>query len=135
MLIMLASDVCRQIIKEQPLALLTQLQSWSVASEELMLSSITYAELIAGVLLTEQREKHMHLVQEFCERLDDIVPWDSVAVDCYTQIQMQAMAANEVLNMNDAMLAAHAISLEAELLTLNPKSFSNISRLQVRVWR
>lgn len=129
MVILLASDICRQIIKEQPLGLLQLLQSWSAKSDELMLSSITYAELIAGVLLTEQREKHMQLVQEFCERLDDIVPWDSGAVDCYTQIQMQAMANNVVLNMNDAMLAAHAVSLNAELLTLNPASFEGIKGL------
>jgi tRNA(fMet)-specific endonuclease VapC len=131
MVILLASDICRHIIKEQPLELLQQLQRWSANSDELMLSSITYAELIAGVLLTEEREKHMHLVQEFCERLDDIVPWDRGAVDCYTEIQMQAMANKAVLNMNDAMLAAHAISLGAELLTLNKGSFTSIKELSL----
>ncbi|MDC0598542.1 type II toxin-antitoxin system VapC family toxin [Gammaproteobacteria bacterium] len=134
MVILLASDVCRYIIKQQPKGLLQSLQGWSAQGDELMLSAITYAELIAGALLTENREKHIKLVQEFCERLDDIVSWDSGAVNCYTDIQMQAMAAGAVLNMNDAMLAAHAISLNAELLTLAKSSFAGMGSLELRIW-
>ena len=131
---LLASDICRLIIKQQPTGLLKELQNRSVQSDEIMLSSITYAELIAGVLLTENKEKHLALVQAFCDRLDDIVPWGRGAVDCYTDIQMQAVANNLPVNMNDAMLAAHAISMDAELLCSNSKSFINIEGLNMNVW-
>lgn len=131
MLILLAPDLCRHIMKTQNVTILKFLEDSSANSDEIMLSSITYAELIAGVLQTKHKEKHMVLVQAFCDRLDDIVAWDRKAVDCYTQIQMWSRASNTRLNMNDAMLAAHALSLNAQLLCLNRKSFSSIEGLKV----
>ncbi len=134
MLVLLATDICRMILKTHAEDLLTTLENWSSQRVEVVISSISYAELVAGALLTENREKHMQLIKEFCERLDDIVPWDSGAVDVYTKIQTQAMRSNQNLNMNDAMLAAHALSLNAKLITSNGGNFSKISNLEVQVW-
>lgn len=134
MTIMLASDVCRLIIRQQPATLLSRLQAWSANGDEVVISAITYAELIAGVLLTENQAMHMHLVEEFCERLEDVVPWNREAVDSYTAIQQQAMREGHSLNMNDAMVAAHALSLKAMLLTLNSKPFAGIDGLALDTW-
>lgn len=134
MIIMLSSDLCRLVIRQQPAALLSQLQAWSVAGDEVVISAITYAELIAGVLLTANQASHMTLVEEFCERLEDVVPWNREAVDSYTAIQQQAMQEGHSLNMNDAMVAAHALSLGATLLTLNSKPFEGIPGLSADTW-
>ena len=134
MIIMLSSDICRLVIRQQPAPLLSRLQAWSVAGDEVVISAITYAELIAGVLLTENQSAHMALVEAFCERLEDVAPWNREAVDAYTAIQMQAMREGHSLNMNDAMVAAHALSLDATLLTLNGKPFSGIAGLAVETW-
>ena len=45
------------------------------------------------------------------------------------------MAAGHALNMNDAMVAAHALSLEAHLLTLSDKAFGAIEGLAVDTWQ
>lgn len=134
MIIMLSSDLCRHILRKQPPELLSRLQAWSAGGEEIVISAITYAELVAGVLLTENRSAHMALVGEFCERLEDVVPWNREAVDSYTAIQMQAMRDGHALNMNDAMVAAHALSLQARLLTLNSKPFAGIAGLDLEMW-
>ena len=134
MIIMLASDTCRSIMRSQPDELLTQLQQWSAASEEIVISSITYAELVAAALLTSEQERHMQLVEEFCARLDAIVPWDSAAVDAYTALQRQLMGEQRVMNMNDVMIAAHAISLEAMLLSGNERGFAGLALLNLRLW-
>ena len=70
MMIMLASDICRTIIRQQPLSLLTQLQEWSVNKDEIVISAITYAELVAAALLTSEQERHMVLVEEFCSQIN-----------------------------------------------------------------
>lgn len=134
MIRMLASDICRTLLRQQPPALLSRLQDWSAVGDEVVVSAITYAELIAGVLLTQDQGRHMRLVEAFCERLEDVVPWDRHAVDAYTAIQQRAMGAGHALNMNDAMVAAHAMSLEASLLTLNSKPFAAIDGLTVETW-
>jgi tRNA(fMet)-specific endonuclease VapC len=134
MVIMLASDLCRHILRRQPATLLSRLQGWSAEGHEVVVSAITYAELIAGVLLTEKQAAHMQLVEEFCDRLEDVVPWDRNAVDTYTAIQQQAMQAGQSLNMNDAMVAAHALSLGARLLVVNNRPFAGIAGLDLESW-
>lgn len=131
MLILLSPEVCRQIILTQDEAVLKSLESWSARGDEIMLSAVTYAELVAGALNTADKAKHMQLVKSFCERLDAIVPWDEDAVDKYTEIQMQAIAEGIITNMNNAMLAAHAICLDASLLCINQKSFEGIEGIKL----
>ena len=134
MIVMLASDICRCILRQQPPALLSELQKWSANSDEIVVSAITYAELVAAALLTSEKDRHMQLVDEFCERLDAVVPWDSGAVDAYTGLQRQLMLEHRTLNMNDVMIAAHALSLQARLLTVSEKSFAGITGLDLQLW-
>lgn len=131
MLILLSPDICRHIILTQDEVALTMLETWTARGDEIMLSAITYAELVAGALQTTDKNKHMSLVKAFCERLDAIVPWDEDAVDQYTEIQMQALAKGVVTNMNNAMLAAHALCLDARLLCLNRKSFADMKGVKL----
>jgi len=134
MIVMLASDVCRAILRQQPRALLSQLQQWSANSDEIVVSAITYAELVAAALLTAEKDRHMQLVDEFCDRLDAVVPWDSGAVDAYTGLQRRLLAEQRTLNMNDVMIAAHALSLQARLLTCSERSFAGIAELDLQLW-
>ena len=131
MLILLSPDICRHIILKQDENTLTMLESWSARGDEILLSAISYAELIAGALQTTNKEKHMTLVKAFCERLDAIVPWDENAVDQYTQIQLQALSKGTITNMNNAMLAAHAMCLDARLLCMNSKHFADIEGVKL----
>lgn len=131
MIIMLSADICRLIMKEQPPELLARLQDWSENSDEVVISAITYAELVAGALLTGNQTMHMELVEGFCDRLEDVMPWDRGAVDSYTAIQQRAMQEGHAFNMNDAMVAAHAMSLDATLLTINTKPFAAIPGLSL----
>ncbi len=134
MIVMLASDLCRTVLRQQPKPLLSQLQRWSAGSDEIVVSAITYAELVAAALLTADKDRHMRLIDAFCARLDAVAPWDSSAVTAYTQVQRQLMQEQRTLNMNDVMIAAHALSLEARLLTGNVKSFAGITGLDLQIW-
>lgn len=134
MTILLATDVCRLILREQPAALLGRLQAWSVDGEEVVISAITYAELVAAALLTAEKDRHMELVEAFCERLDAVVPWDSAAVSAYTRLQRQLLQEQRVLNMNDVMLAAHAISLDGLLLTTSARACQGLDGLRLQEW-
>jgi len=131
MLLPPSPDICRHIILTRDPVALEVLEYWSSQGHEIMLSAVTYAELVAGALQTADKQKHMGLVKAFCERLDAVVPWDGDAVDQYTDIQMQALVSGQAANMNNAMLAAHAISLDARLLCLNSKPFSGIEQLKL----
>lgn len=134
MIIMLASDICRLVLRQQPPALLSRLQEWSVANREVVVSAITYAELVAASLLTAEQERHMQLVEALCARLDAVVPWDAGAVHSYTSLQKDIMEARRNLSMNDVMVAAHAMSLDATLLSSNTRVFGSIPGLRFEAW-
>ena len=134
MIVMLANDICRAILRQQPPALLRLLQQWSAQSDEIVVSAITYAELVAAALLTADKDRHMQLVGEFCDRLDAVVPWDSGAVGAYTVLQRNLLLEQRGLNMNDVMIAAHALSLQARLLTCSEKNFAGIAQLDLQIW-
>jgi tRNA(fMet)-specific endonuclease VapC len=72
--------------------------------------------------------------KKFCARLDAVVPWDSAAVDAYTRLQRQLTGEQRVLNMNDVMIAAHAISLAATLLSSNERGFAGLTPLNLQLW-
>jgi tRNA(fMet)-specific endonuclease VapC len=134
MIIMLASDICRSIMRGQPLPLLSQLQQWAATGDEIVISAITYAELVTAALLTSEQERHMHLVEEFCARLDSIAPWDSETVHAFIGLQRHCMKEQRVMNMNDVMIAAHAISLGARLLSCSERGFAGLSQLKLQLW-
>lgn len=100
----------------------------------MVVSAISYAELVAAALLTAERDRHTQLVSEFCARLDGIVPWDSGAVESYTQLQYGLLQQQRTLNMNDVMIAAHAICLQATLLSCSERSFAELPQLDLQVW-
>jgi tRNA(fMet)-specific endonuclease VapC len=134
MIVMLASDICRLVMRQQPHNLLQQLQDWTVGNREIVVSAITYAELIAASLLTTDQQRHMDLVEALCARLDGIVPWDAGAVHSYTALQRSIMREQRTHNMNDVMVAAHAMSLDAMLLSGNDKVFGSMPGLDFRHW-
>lgn len=134
-MLLLSSDICRHLLQNRPATLLQRLQEAGSSGEEVVISAITYAELIAAAMLTEDQARHTALVKTFCERLDAVVPWDTGAVDAYSSIQVNALAGGYSLNMNDAMLAAHALSLPATLLTLSEQSFQRVEGLELELWK
>jgi tRNA(fMet)-specific endonuclease VapC len=76
----------------------------------------------------------MDLVEALCARLDGIVPWDAGAVHSYTALQRSIMREQRTHNMNDVMVAAHAMSLDAMLLSGNDKVFGSMPGLDFRHW-
>jgi tRNA(fMet)-specific endonuclease VapC len=134
MRLMLASDLCRLLLTEQPRDLLEKLQTWTSEGQEIVISAITYAELIAASLQMLDQSRHMSLVEAFCARLDEVVPWDTGAVRTYTNLQYALMQSKQSLNMNDVMIAAHAISLDARLLSQNSRAFEAIVGLNFQLF-
>ena len=134
MSIMLSTEVCRLIIRDKPMPLLQQLQNWTSNGEELVISAVTYGELMAGALLTQDRNRHIQLVSEFCGRLNDILAWDRDAVERFAHIQLESLQQGKSVNMNDSMVAAHALSRNIQLLIREDHRLSSVNGLNLLYW-
>ena len=73
-------------------------------------------------------------IRTFCERLSGVLAWDRPAADRFASLQARLLDTGNPIGGNDAMIAAHALSLGRVLVTNNQKQFSRVSGLSVENW-
>ena len=128
---MLDTDMCSYIIKEHPESVRQRLQK--LAMEQLCVSVVTYAELIYGVERSSSKRVNRPIVEDFVRHLD-VMDWDTKAADQYGVIRAELEAAGTPIGAMDMMIAAHAKSIKAVLVTNNQKHFARIKGLKVEKW-
>ncbi|MBD2783189.1 type II toxin-antitoxin system VapC family toxin [Xenorhabdus sp. DI] len=131
---MLDTNICSFIMREQPIAVIRQLQRCVMNNCPIVVSAITYAEMRFGAVGKKASPKHVVLVDEFCKRLDGILPWDKSAVDATTKIKIALAAAGTLIGHNDTAIAGHALSVGATLVTNNTREFSRVIGLSLEDW-
>jgi tRNA(fMet)-specific endonuclease VapC len=134
MLYMLDTDICSYIQRQHPIAVLETMQAKSEAGHALCISVITYAELRLGAARSSNKHKYDLLISEFCKRLDSIQFWDSSVVDHFAELQALLIRKGTPIGANDGMIAAHALSIDAVLVTNNQKHFSKVPNLKMNNW-
>ena len=97
------------------------------------ISSITYAELCYGVAHSAQRGANALELEAF--RLDlDILPFDPDAAAHYGEIRHALAKRGQPIGANDLLIAAHARSAKATLVTNNAREFERVPKLRVENW-
>jgi len=97
----------------------------------LCISAITEAELLHGVARKPEAKNLSIAVREFLQRID-ILPWDSDAAKTYAALRYNCEKDGVALGSMDMLIAAHAISAGAVLVT-NDKAFSNVKSNDLRL--
>ena len=97
------------------------------------ISSITYAELCYGVVNSAQIEHNTRELETFRRDLD-IVPFGDVAGMHYAEIRHALRQRGTPIGANDLLIAAHARSLGATLVTNNQSEFGRVPELRVENW-
>jgi tRNA(fMet)-specific endonuclease VapC len=128
---MLDTDMCSYIIREHPASVLKRFQT--LAMEQLCVSVVTYAELIYGVERSSSRRINRPVIEDFVRHLD-VMDWDTAAADQYGVIRAELEAAGALIGAMDMMIAAHAKSIKAVLVTNNQKHFNKVRGLKIDNW-
>jgi len=128
---MLDTDMCSYIIKEHPESVRQRFQT--LAMEQLCISVVTYAELIYGVARSSSKRVNRPIIEDFVRHLD-VMDWDTEAADQYGVIRTELEAAGTPIGAMDMMIAAHAKSIKAVLVTNNQKHFTKVKGLKVDNW-
>jgi len=131
---MLDTDTCSYVIKQRPESVLATMQDKAQKGHDLYISAITYAELRLGAVRSGNPRKHNRLISEFCERLDAVHSWDATAADYFARLQAALFSAGNPIGNNDTMIAGHALSLRAVVVTNNQKHFSKVPKLKLDNW-
>ena len=128
---MLDTNICIYLIKKKPAGVIRRLQSLRIS--DVSLSSITLAELEYGVGKSQRPDQNRWALTEFLSPLD-ILSFDAAAAQRYGAIRSRLEKSGKVIGSMDLLIAAHALSLGAVLVTNNASEFRRVEELTVENW-
>jgi tRNA(fMet)-specific endonuclease VapC len=131
---MLDTNICSFIIRERPPVLLERLQSAAAKQHRIVISVITYYELLLGTIGRNASPRHATLVETFVVRLSAILSWDRAAAEEAIRIRTALSAKGTPIGGNDTMIAGHAIAADCVLITNNTREFCRVGNLRVEDW-
>lgn len=128
---MLDTDICIALIKRQPPELIARLQRHKLG--DVAISSITLAELSFGVAKSSRPEKNRSALDQFLLPLE-VLAFDDSAGNCYGDVRAALESSGTPIGPLDTLIASHALSLNATIVTNNAREFSRVNKLRVENW-
>ena len=127
---MLDTNICIYLINHRDGVLRDRFEA---NAADVCISSITYAELCYGVAHSARIAANVQELEAF--RLDlDILPFDWNAGRHYGEIRHALAQRGQPIGANDLLIAAHARSANATLVTNNAREFQRVPDLRVENW-
>lgn len=105
----------------------------TVAAELLCISVMTRAELLYGLKRLPSGHRLQLLVSRFLAQVR-VLSWDEAAADHYADIRHDLTFTGQGIGILDMMIAAHAQSVGAILVTNNIRHFSRVAGLPLANW-
>ena len=131
MVYMLDTNMCIYLIKRKPLQVVEKFRSLSV--HDIGISSITLAELEYGIAKSAKQEQNRDALAHFLAPLE-ISSFGDEAASCYGAIRASLERDGRPIGSMDMLIAAHALSLSAILVTNNMREFDRIPGLMLENW-
>ena len=131
---MLDTNICSFIMRERPVSVLERLQEVAESQNQIVVSVITYYEMLLGTVDRNASPRHARLVEAFVARLSTVLPWDAAAAERATRIKQGLAAKGTPIGSNDIMIAGHALAAECVLVTNNTREFARVVGLKMEDW-
>ena len=128
---MLDTNICIYVLKQRPTSVLETFE----ATEEIHISSIVYAELWSGIEKSPKKikEERKEELLDFLS-LITVQGWDESAGRKYAKIHTFLQKNGMMIGNMDLLIAAHASSLNATLVTNNIHEFERVKELRIENW-
>jgi len=126
---MLDTNMCIYLIKHQPESVARKFAQCRPG--DVIMSAITFAELEYGVAACAKPEREAHLLAALTRRIK-VAPFDETAAKAYGAVRLATRERKS--DHLDKLIAAHAISLNAVLVTNNTRDFAAYPGLVLENW-
>ena len=130
---MLDTDTFSYIMRHHALSVVESLDEKMRGGHVICISVITYQELRFGAERRGSARYH-RLIDTICDRLDYIAEWNTECADRFVIVQSSLLKQGTPIGYTDAMIASHAVSLDATLVTNNVRHFSKVDGLSLENW-
>jgi tRNA(fMet)-specific endonuclease VapC len=128
---MLDTNTCIAIIKRRPDTITTKLTALAV--EEVGISGIVAAELWYGVAFSQKKKQNETALKDFLDYVTEL-DWPFEAGKIYGRIRADLRGKGSPIGAMDLLIAAHALFLEAVLVTGNEREFQRVADLKIENW-
>lgn len=128
---LLDTDICIYIIKQKPIKVFEKLKT--IPPYHVGISAITLAEMEFGVANSLHKEKNQTALNLFTSTID-VIPFDDNAAISYGSIRLHLQKLGTPIGPLDLLIAAHAKSINAILVTNNHKEYSRVTGLVIENW-
>lgn len=128
---MLDTNICIALIKRKPPKAIRRFDRLSAG--DVGISAITLAELRYGVAKSQNIERNTQALEKFLLPLE-VADFDERAASAYGSVRADLENAGRPIGPLDTQIGAHALSLNAVLVTNNIAEFRRIKGLQVENW-
>jgi tRNA(fMet)-specific endonuclease VapC len=128
---LLDTNICIELIRNRSLRILTRLRRRKIGT--VGISTITLAELRYGVAHSSNPQRNLVALLHFCAPLA-ILPFDDHAAAAYGDLRESLGRKGMSIGPLDTLIAAHALSLKATIVTNNEREFRRVHGLSVENW-
>lgn len=128
---LLDTDTLIYILKRRPPAVASRFEKLS--PEDVAVSVVTLAELLFGAEKSREPAEARRAVERVAEVLR-VVPFDDDAARAYGKLRSRLEKRGTPIGALDTLIAAHALSLRATLVTNNTREFSRVPGLRLENW-
>jgi tRNA(fMet)-specific endonuclease VapC len=127
----LDTSVCVEILRGRADNAVNRIRE--CADDEIGISIITLAELQYGTARSNRPEHHAEVVIDFVTPLV-VLPFDAEAAKVYGEVRAALERAGTPIGPLDTLIASHAISVNAAIVTNNVREFQRVAGLHVENW-
>lgn len=128
---MLDTDTCAFLLRRSSDVLLQRIQAVPVTQQ--VMSVVTYAELLYGVQVSSKKKANQAAVDTLAVHLA-ILDWPANAAQHHAEIRADLKKKGALIGANDLLIAAHARSLGAVVVTNNTRDFARVKGLRTENW-
>ena len=130
-LYLLDTGTCVTLLRRNSPSLLKRLQS--INPIRLAMSIVTWAELQYGVQASNRVEENRAAVALLGQHIKSL-DWNHEAAMHYAHVRHALKTKGKLIGSNDLMIAAHALSLGATVVTNNTRDFKRVPQLSLENW-
>ena len=130
-LYMLDTDICAFIMRGPAEKLVRRMQA--IPLQDQAMSVVTLAELLYGVRISGKPKQNREALDAIVKHLS-VLDWSEGAAGHYAEIRSHLHKRGQMIGANDLMIAAHARSAGAVLVTNNERDFRRVPGLRVENW-
>ena len=128
---MLDTDTCAFILRRTSQKLLDRIQTVSLDRQSM--SVVTLAELLYGVQVSARKKANRVAVDALVRHVA-VLDWSRAAAEHYADVRADLKKRGQLIGANDLLIAAHARSVGATIVTNNVKDFRRVRQLSAENW-